>query len=302
MSNRQVWSVLGGYVAGLIAASLALGLGIASGQDGGLERPVDSAGEQSDDAESDGPSIEEQRAQLRERLVRRLEWTRERAKRYVQQEQGLARAIERLDAGESAQVIAKDMRERADDAVRSTRRDGTSGQDPSRRGPVSHRGGRFAKPLDPETRRQVLGMLEAQAPSVSRQVAEIGNENAEQTDRLLQRIAPKLEEIRRAQAHDPELATLMIVELHANLELTIRSRDLQGLLDDESAEEQKVAIARELVRDSVRSSFDAHLAIKEHEVRTLEARLGELRGEIERRQQMRDDFVDRIYERVGSRG
>ncbi len=298
MARWRGWNLVAVCSAGVLVGSMTLGFGVL--QDGGKSKPQDSAGGEGATSEGDEKTVAEQRAQVRDRLVRRLEWTRDRIRRDGENEQGLVRAIERLDAGESTEAISGDMLRRPEDGARGPRSAGDSDQDGVRRGPQGRRSGRFVEPLDAESRRRVLGMLEVQSPELSKQVAEFRKGNEGQADRLLQRIAPKLNEIRLAMESDPDLATLLIIELHANMELTFRSRDLRELIDSESRDEQEIGVAQERVRDSMRTSLDAHLALKEHEVQQLEIQLQKLRGEIERRKGMRGEFIDRLMDRFGS--
>ncbi len=298
MARYRGWNLVAVCSAGVLAGSMTLGFGVL--QAGGKSKPQDSAGGEVAIGEGDKETVAEQRAQVRDRLVRRLEWTRDSIVRYGEHEQGLVRAIARLDAGESTEAISNDMRVRAEDGARDQHATDVGDRDGVRRGPRDWRWGRFGEPLDAESRRRVLSMLETQSPELFKKVGEFRKGNEGQTDRLLQRIAPKLNEIRAALESDPDLATLMIIELHANLELTFRSRDLRELLASDSQDEQEIALAHERIRDSVRTSFDAHLAIKAHEVQQLEEQLQKLRDEIERRKQMRGEFIDRLVDRAGS--
>ncbi len=291
--ERSRWALLAS--AGL-CVSFVLGAGVLqAGQS-------QAAGEQADkqpQKPTEASEATEDRSVVRERLTRRLDETRERISRYQSHEQGLVDAIERLDAGESPQAISDDMLNRVQGQMRPERgglnesRDGDMRDSPRRRGPLP--------PLDAESRERVLSMLRVQSPELHKEVSSISKSGStEQVDRMIRRLAPKIEEIRRAQDSDPELANLLIFELHANLNLTILSRDHRQVLSSEPRDEVAIAQSQAKISEALRISFDAHLALKEHEVAQLETRLADLREEIERRRGMRDEFIDRQIDRAGS--
>jgi len=244
-------------------------------------------------ATSDAASETDRRASLRERLEQRLEETRERIARYQRHEKGILEAIKRLDAGESPDAVMGEMRERARDEIRNSRerlaRDRVGGGTGDRPHPGA---------IDPASRDRVFQALKARAPRAFERVQSLREQSPEQSDRLLMRLAPRIRQIEEVQREDPELATLMIVELQANLELTVAARDLRALMQRDDVSDEQIAKAREHLREAMRRSFDAHLAIKEHELRRLEERIGSLRREIDRRQSMRDDYIDRQVQRI----
>ncbi len=243
---------------------------------------------------SDGSPPEiDRRHSLRERLQARLEETRERIARYQRHEKGILEAIERLDGGASPDEVLSTMRERAREEARQTRdhlvRDRAGDGPPDRaRRPV----------LDPEARDRVFQTLKARAPRVLERVQTLRKQSPEQGDHLLMRLAPRIRQIEETQRNDAKLATLMIVELQANLELTVAARDLRALLQRDDASDEEVAQAHERLREAMRRSFDAHLAIKEHELHRLENRIDSLRKEVERRQSMRDDYIERQIRKI----
>ncbi len=275
---RTPWLTRAGGVAAIAALSLMTMAQVA--QDGAAP-PADET-----------VSKPDRRALLRQRLQQRLEETRERIARYQRHEKGILDAIERLESGESPDAIMGEMRERARDEFRQ----------PRDRVPREGGGIVGARPpagmIDAESRKRVFEALKARAPRVFERVQSLREQSPEQSDRLLMRLAPRIRQIEEMQREDPELATLMIVELQANLELTAAAHDMRVLMQRDDVSDERIAEARERLREAMRRSFDAHLAIKKHELERLEGRIESLRAEIDRRQSMRDDYIDRQVERI----
>jgi len=244
----------------------------------------------------DAPGQTVDRAVMRERLQRRLVETRQRIAQYQRYEKGLSEALERLDAGEAPREVFAQMRERSAGAAPARE----AGRDaPGHIGDGMGRD-RAARRMDPQTRRRVMGVLAREAPQVHERIQTMLRREPEQSDRLMQRLAPRLEQIKRAKEEDPERAVLMIAELHANLDLTIKSRDLRALLARDDHDPAAGDALRAQVREALRQSLDAHLAVKQHDVHMLAGRIEQLRGEIDRRQKMRDQFIESQFDRIVS--
>lgn len=305
----------------VVGGSTLIGAGLAIGQDAG-GRPAQVGSPEGDQ--------DAQRTTLATRLRQRLSETRERISRYQQHERGLIDAIARLEAGESPEAIYTTMRERVQQGVREFRERGVTGdaagdrasgedradgargrdarQDASIEGAERFgdrsgaRGGGERAPIDPALRERVLASLREHSPAMYERVRTLGKEQPEQSERVLQRLMPRIQQIQGVRQEDPELATLMIHELHANLDLMVHSRDLREAMHAPERDDGRIGALRAGVRDALRRSFDAHLAVKQREVTGLERKLDGLREEIRKREELREQFIERQADQIEGGG
>ncbi len=202
---------------------------------------------------------------LRARLQVRLEETR-------RLEVRLQEAIARLDKGEGADAVLKDVENRQPDRA-DPRPDF---KDPQ-------------KPLSKQERDELFNFLKEHMPRAA-DLLQPGADHAEVTDRVLSRFAPRIREVLLLKTSDPKLFTFRVDEMRATFDVLASSRDLGTAVREKKADAEDSAIAG--IKDAVARRFDAQLAAQRLELESLGGRMESLKAEIDRRSANRDAAVD----------
>jgi uncharacterized coiled-coil protein SlyX len=235
---------------------------------------------------------ERERAMMRARLAARLEETRHMQER-------LEAAIERLDAGEST----RDVRAEVEIPPRMRRdgfRSGGGGGPPGERaGERGERGGGagFRGPPDrpgPD-REAMLRFLNEHAPELAERLRLERERNPQMADRILGGMEGR---VRLMMAEpDREMRDLRRRELRVSWDVLVASRalteSLQGGPDSPAA-----LAAADTLRNALAAHFDVRLAMHEQEIETIEARLAQLRSDMQRQIGARDEMVDRRVDMI----
>lgn len=201
---------------------------------------------------------------LRARLQMRLEETR-------RLEARLQEAIARLDKGEGANAVLKDV-ENMQPGRGEPRPDFKESQ----------------KPLSTQERDELFSFLKEHMPRAADRLKP-GADHAEVTDRVLSRFAPRIREMLGLKTSDPKLFALRVDEMRATFDVLASTRDLGTAVRENKSDAEAAAITS--IKDAVARRFDAQLAAQRLELESLGGRMESLKAEIDRRSANRDAAV-----------
>lgn len=230
------------------------------------------------------PATEPDRANLRERLVIRLNEanrTRER----------IEAALKRLDDGAPVGEV------RAEAFRPGEGRLGGSDLRRDRRppGPPGPRAG--DQPGDPEAdRRLVMGFLERYNPEMAQRMKAALESDAEGAGRWIMRMAPRVRELMTER--DEQLREMRIAEFRNGQQVIEAARRLAGALREGNPEAPAAESARQALREALGQQFDIRMTIRRREIAALEERLEQLRAEVRQHEGSRDAFVNDKLEEI----
>lgn len=234
-------------------------------------------------AENPAPETEE-----REALRARLEHAVERAERTLARQR---EALERLEAGESPGEIMRSLRARP-----ARTPDGPVAADDRPRGPGVGAPPGAEAAVTPEARRRLRAFVRDHLPSLHEQLETIEAQDADMGARLLDRMAPQLDEVATEMDHDPPLGYLKLAELRAGLAVVDATHRLRALPAD--ADASRRAEAERELRTAIAARFDARIRLREQELERLAARISELHEQIKAERAERDDEIERVFRSV----
>lgn len=280
----------------------------------GAGQPVQPDAPAQDRPPREAPPVD--RDKLKEELTRRLEETKRTQAR-------LELALSRLnDGGDPAEIRRENLPGRFRDRLRRAVRDDAPGldrplapQDNRARGepgnpPRGPQGPKGPGPmgdrkLTPEDRDRMLKFLDEHMPRIGKRFHEALKDNPQVAEGLLGRLAPKFRELEATQHSQPELFRLRVDDMRATLSLQEAARTWRPKLHGNDATDEDRRGAREALTGAISAQFDARLALREHELKMLEDRIGEARREIDEMHTNRDkrigEEVDRWLGDLGTR-
>jgi hypothetical protein len=267
----------------------------------GAGQPVQPEAAAQDRPPREAPPVD--RDKLKEELTRRLEETKRTQARL---EQALARLN---DGGDPADIRRETMPGRFRDRLRRAARDDAPGLDrpldpqenrargepgPLPRGPQGPKGAgpMNDRKLTPDDRDRMLKFLDEHMPRIGKRFHEALKDNPQIAEGLLGRLAPKFRELEATQHSQPELFKLRVDDMRAAITLQEAARMWRPKLRGKDATDDDRRAAREALTVAISEQFDARLALREHELKMLEDRIGEARREIDEMHTNRDKRID----------
>jgi uncharacterized small protein (DUF1192 family) len=242
--------------------------------------------------EPDGP------AKLRETLVRRRDMAEAMRSR-------LDEAIARIDRGEEVDPDGfEDLRGASGADRMAGRGRGPQGVEPPAKGDERMRPmdrgasrsdgleGPIAAPGSNEEQRRMRAFVDQHLPLLAERLRAIERDDAEAPRRMLGRLGPRLREAMDAQGRSPELFELRIAELQQGFLIIESARRFRRVVEAEGAESVAAQDARERFRALAIEHYDTQLKVQRMEVAELEARIADLRAEIDRKVTNRDHEID----------
>lgn len=241
-------------------------------------------------------------------------------------ERDLSAAQERLNKGEDARAVLRELgerrmaaregiRERAMDRL-GEMRDGQRGPGPGGLGGPGGPGGpemggrrggeRFMKPggfakLSQEERDALRDDFRRDLPEVAADLDQLRTTNREMAEMLFNRIAPRYFEAREARRVDPALGDLRIAEIRGTVDVLRKTRayrDAVKLPAEDTNRAAAIATATTNLRDSIARNFDERLAVQKHEAEMLAKRLEDLRADIASKGERKDALVSDALDRM----
>ena len=170
----------------------------------------------------------------------------------------------------------------------------------SRRWPDEPPPSRWIPPLDDdrpwlalprEERSELLAFMREHFPAVAEELEYLKEDRPELFERRLRRMAPEFRRLMDIMRSDPQRGQLMIQERKLDLRIRLVVRQVH-LVDDNS---QKAEL-REQLRELLGEAFDCRLKRRELEVRSLEARIAELKAELSSLTVRRERIIERQLE------
>ena len=232
-----------------------------------------------------GPDIDPSPEQVRTFLERRLDATRE-------NEAALAALLERLDAGEDPEAVARDAREIMRDALAPLRE--LAGDRPG--GPPGDR-----RPLEGEpTMEELFDLLaEVDAPMRER-LRRLAKDNPERARAILRRAAPELRELAQLKRDDPEAFRLRLAMMQAGRDAW-RAAAQHRRAERDGAGDDELTRRREEIADAVRRRVEIEQMLKAREIERLAERVETLRTDLSANSERIDEIVAEQTERLVER-
>lgn len=236
------------------------------------------------------------RARLRESLERRRELTESMRVR-------LDEAITKLDRGEQIDAELAEgrgfMPEMRDDGPGQRWRSDR----PEARGAGGARvGGMGAgeppEPLSIEEVRRLRVFIDENLPLLGERLRIAEQNDPQAAQRMIGRIAPRLREAFEARERSPEVFKLRIQELEQGFQLLDAARRTRRVVETDGPESPAATEARARFRELAAAHFDTQLRLQNAEVAELEARIADLRAEIDRKTTHRDEEIDARVDEV----
>lgn len=252
-------------------------------------------------ARDDRPRAAHTQPDRRGAIRARLEARRAELSRSLEQVQ---RALRLLDEGAPPEQIrsairqAEHGRDQAPDrpAARGKRSPGGKRGPGARRHddhdePAFARADRPTDELGPDERQAAMEFLREHNPEMAQRLTRAMRENPEEAERALGRILPRLmprvRELRELRERDPELFEFRIREMADGRDVMAATRRVGEARRSGEGEEEAIAHLRE----ALAGQFEHRLEMKRHEIATLERRMGELREQLERQQDEREQWI-----------
>lgn len=233
------------------------------------------------------------RARLRESLERRREMT-------AAMQARLEDAIGRLDRGEPIDAELAEgrgfMPEMVGDGAGGPRWQRGVRQDArDSGGPVRADGG--DAPSVEEIRR-LRAFIDENLPVLAERLRNVEQHDPQAAPRMIGRIAPRLREAFEARERSPEVFRLRVQELEQGFQLLDAARRTRRVVETEGPESAAAVEAKARFRELAGAHFDTQVRLQNAEVADLEARIAELRAEIDRKTTHRDEEIDARVEDV----
>lgn len=155
-------------------------------------------------------------------------------------------------------------------------------------------------PAEPLPIEEVRAFIRENLPGLSQRLDSAGDADPTRTERMIRRMAPRIEEIMRQRATDPELARLRLEEMRTAMDIVDHSRALRRLTTDQ-APEGEVQKARRELRALLGRQFDLRQQLEARRIETTRHELDEAARRLRERQGTREQVLDEHLERVLSR-
>lgn len=158
----------------------------------------------------------------------------------------------------------------------------------------------MSPPAEPLPIEEVRAFIRENLPGLSDRLDSAGDADPSRTERMIRRMAPRIEEIMRQRATDPELARLRLEEMRTAMDIVDHSRELRRLTTDRAPDEEVQKARREL-RALLGRQFDLRQQLEARRIETTRHELDEAARRIRERQGTREQVLDEHLERVLSR-
>lgn len=176
-------------------------------------------------------------------------------------------------------------------------------------GPRFQRGGRpdarpGAGPGEPgqqpsmEEIRRLRALIDENLPLLAERLRAAERSDPQAAPRMIGRIAPRLREALDAKDRSPEVFRLRVLELEQGFELLDAARRTRRVIEAEGADSASAVDATARFRELAATHFDTQVQLQSAEVADLEARIADLRAEIDRKTTHRDEEIDARVDQV----
>lgn len=129
-------------------------------------------------------------------------------------------------------------------------------------------------------------------PLLAERLRTIEKDDPEAPRRMLGRLAPRLREAMESQSRSPEFFQLRITELQQGFLIIESARRFRRVVETEGADSEAANAARDQFRALAIEHYDTQVRVQQMEVAELEARIAELRSEIDRKIADRDREIE----------
>lgn len=242
-----------------------------------------------------------------ESTKRRLKAAIERGERMLAKQR---EALERLEAGETPGEVMRSVR--AIDYDRQPRDGGredpaAKGQEaPNRRRPQGENSNPPSRTPqaqtpsnEPATEEEIRKLLKDHLPQMHEQLEKIALVDTNASDRLFERLSPRLANVAVEMRRDQRLGLLRIEELRAGLSVFDASMAFRKLGPNSGGDERESAETS--LREAIGARFDAGMALRQYEVEHLVERIGQLNQEILTEIGSRETEIERVFQEIVQR-
>ncbi len=231
----------------------------------------------------------------------------------ILQEQ-LQAGLDRIEKGEPTRDVARDLldqRQTAREGIRERVADrmgdrGRPRPDDQRRGPEGPDGPRFTRPggfakLNPAEREQLMADFRKDLPDVAADLELVRKTKVEMADMIFKRLGQRYFEAREARRIDPQLADLRLEDIRGSVDVMRKTRayrDTVALPETDANRVAAIAQATTNLREAIARNFDQRLAVQTREADMLARRLEDLRIDIAKKGERKEQFVDNLLDRM----
>lgn len=205
----------------------------------------------------------------------------------------------RIEAGETPAAVLRELFERgaaegSDDEGRPER-----GSYPDRRGdgrgrPLDPRGeerrGERRPELSEEELAEERAFVEERLPRLGERLREIEAKNPEAARRMLNRLSPRLREIRSLTETDPDLAERRLEQMQSAMRLAELGHTLRNRANEDLSSAEQEALRAEL-RSLLAAHFDERVREQEIEVERLREQVAELEASLREQRSRREETI-----------
>ncbi len=146
--------------------------------------------------------------------------------------------------------------------------------------------------------RRLRALIDENLPLLAERLRAAERSDPQAAPRMIGRIAPRLREAFEAKDRSPEVFRLRILELEQGFELLDAARRTRRVIEAEGAESASAVDAKARFRELAAAHFDTQVQLQSAEVADLEARIADLRAEIDRKTTHRDEEIDARVDQV----
>ncbi|MFA6044986.1 MAG: hypothetical protein WC718_08385 [Phycisphaerales bacterium] len=170
-------------------------------------------------------------------------------------------------------------------------------------GPKGGKAGRPGERLTPETKQEIHEFVKQNMPVLARRL-ELGKDDGEDRDRVLERLAPRILDAMAAKRRDPELFESRAVEIQAGLDVFDAVRAYRDAARDDKAPDHatKLETATKNLRSALERGIDARDKVRDREIDLLAKRVEKMRSELEKQRSDRDAKVADELKRIQKSG
>jgi hypothetical protein len=173
-------------------------------------------------------------------------------------------------------------------------------------GPGGPDGARFTRPggfakLNAAEREQLMQDFRNDLPDVAADLELLRKTKVEMADMLFTRLGQRYFEAREARRIDPQLADLRLEDIRGSVDVMRKTRayrDTLALPETDANRVAAIAQATTNLREAITRNFDQRLAVQTREADMLARRLEDLRTDIAKKGERKEQFVDNLLDRM----
>lgn len=151
------------------------------------------------------------------------------------------------------------------------------------------------QPLSDAERDRLMAALRQRMPHVAAWADQLESQDPRLLDMIRNRLLPRFREIEETRQRDPAGADARLAEFDASIGVMRATRDYRRAAQNAPPEARA---ARDVLRASLSTQFDARLSVTRHEIEALGRRIESLRADLAAQEAGRDTLIDAALTRI----